>query len=79
VPVASWLLKRFAGVEAVIIGDIDEQFARRRSSCWYWRQAVGDSFGIAEIFAFPFARDPLSRPHVGVVIAWVGPWTLYLW
>lgn len=40
--VAGWLLRRFAGGPAheSLIGDLDEQVARGRSTAWCWRQAV---------------------------------------
>ena len=39
---ASWLLRRFAAgpQRESLIGDLDEQFARGRSSLWYWRQVA---------------------------------------
>ena len=39
---ASWLLRCFvAGPQRQsLIGDLDEQFARGRSSLWYWRQVA---------------------------------------
>jgi hypothetical protein len=83
-PVASWLLKRFAGGSnrESLIGDIDEQFARGRSSFWYWRQVL-----LAILFGIN--RDLREHPLLAirsvivtwaVVIAWVeSTWTLYLW
>jgi hypothetical protein len=39
---ASWLLRRLAGgsKRESLIGDLDEQVARGRSSSWYWRQVL---------------------------------------
>ena len=38
----SWLLRRFPDGprRESLIGDLDEQFARGRSSFWYWRQVL---------------------------------------
>jgi hypothetical protein len=81
---ASWLLRRLAGgpMRESLIGDIDQQFARGRSSFWYWRQVL-----LAILVGV--ARDsrehkPLAIRSViltwAVVIAWVeSTWMLYLW
>ena len=39
-PAAYWLLRRFVGgpTSESLIGDIEEEFSRGRSSSWYWRQ-----------------------------------------
>jgi|SRR6266567_4641307 len=40
--IAAWLLKRLAAGSnrESLIGDLTEQYPRKRSSAWYWRQAV---------------------------------------
>src|SRR5262245_35940974 len=37
--VASWLLERFCP-DLGLSGDLIEEYARRRSPLWYWKQAV---------------------------------------
>jgi hypothetical protein len=65
-----------------LIGDIDEQFARGRTSSWYWRQVVfailvGVASGVRH-------HTPLAIRSIvltwAIVIAWVeSTWMLYLW
>jgi predicted ribosomally synthesized peptide with SipW-like signal peptide len=47
---AAWLLEH-SGADPAIIGDINEEFARGRSSAWFWRQVV----------------NVLARKHVGTI------------
>src|SRR6266851_4443997 len=71
---ASWLLRRFASSDKreSLIGDLDEQFARGRSSWWYWRQvaAVIVAGVVEEVGHHPFltARALL----LGWALRWVG-------
>jgi hypothetical protein len=82
--VAYWLLRRFAGgpTRESLIGDIDEQFARGRSSLWYWRQvmyaiSVGITQGLRDHKLLAIRSVLLTW---AVVILWVeSTWTLYLW
>src|ERR1700681_1246282 len=83
-PVARWLLKRFAGgpKRESLIGDIDERFARGRSSFWYWRQALlAILFGInRDLREHPLLATRFVIFTWAVVIAWVeSTWALYLW
>jgi hypothetical protein len=82
--IANWLLRRFGRGphRDSQIGDLDEQFARGRSSWWYWRQVL------ATILA-GIASDSRQHPRVAIrsialtwliVIACVeSTWALYLW
>ncbi len=81
---ASWLLRRFvAGPQREsLIGDLDEQFVRGRSSFWYWRQVL------SAILVF-VARDLREQPRLAIssviltwaiVITWVeSTLALYRW
>lgn len=81
---ASWLVRRFAGgpQRESLIGDLNEQFARGRSSGWYWRQVVSALFVC-------IARDLRDHRLLAMrsvmltwvlVIAWVeATLALYLW
>lgn len=81
---ASWLVRRFAGgpQRESLVGDLDEQFARGRSSRWYWRQVV-------TTLLVCVARDLREHRLLAVrsviltwalVIAWVEiTLALYLW
>jgi hypothetical protein len=81
---ASWLLRRLTSGpnREALIGDLDEQFARGRSSAWYWRQVVS-------AIVVGVTRDLRQHQLLAirsviltwvVVIAWVeSTWTLYLW
>jgi hypothetical protein len=81
---ASWLLRRLADGPAreSLIGDIDERFARGRTSSWYWRQVLSAILvGVARDFRH---HKPLVIRSViltwAIVIAWVeSTWMLYLW
>ena len=39
---AAWLLEhvRFCSTDVALAGDLQEEFQRRQSSAWYWRQAL---------------------------------------
>lgn len=81
---ASWLLRRLADgpTRESLIGDIDEQFARGRTSSWYWRQALSAILvGVAR--GVRHHRPLVIRSVIltwGIVIAWVeSTWMLYLW
>ena len=81
---ASCLLRRLVGgpTRESLIGDIDQQFARGRTSSWYWRQVL---LAILVDVARGFRHHkPLAIRSViltlAVVIAWVEcTWMLYLW
>jgi hypothetical protein len=55
---AEWLLER-CGVPDVLIGDLREAFALRRSRVWYWRQAM-----LALLFA---ARGAMLRTRLQTI------------
>jgi hypothetical protein len=81
---ASWLLRRLACGQKreSLIGDLDEQFARGRSSFWYWRQVL--SAILAGIAADLREHPRLAVRSViltwAVVLTWVeSTWQLYLW
>lgn len=37
---ATWLLKRAASENEALVGDLLEEYRRRRSAVWYWRQVL---------------------------------------
>jgi len=48
---ATWLLNRLTSGEksASLVGDVIEEYQRRRSTAWYWRQviaAIAGGFGV---------------------------------
>jgi hypothetical protein len=59
------LLER-ADVDPVLIGDITEEFERRRSSLWLWRQVVA-SLALAMVGR---GRDP--QPHIRRTVSLTG-------
>jgi hypothetical protein len=81
---ANWLLRRFGGGprRESLIGDLDEQFARGRSSFWYWRQVlsailVGVSRDLSEHKLLAVRSAAVT---CGIVFAWHGTTlALYLW
>jgi hypothetical protein len=82
--VASWLLRRLAGGSnrESLIGDLDEQFARGRSSWWYWRQVVSAVLvGVAmDLRDHPWLAIRSVVLTSAIVILWVeSTWALYLW
>lgn len=81
---ASWLLRRFAvgPQRESLIGDLDEQLVRGRSSLWYWRQVVsaillGVGQDLREHWRLAIGSTMLTWVFV---IVWVeSTLALYLW
>jgi hypothetical protein len=67
--VATWLLHRFSSGPhgEAIAGDLIEQYARRPSRLWYWRQVL--SAIRADIFTT--ARDHKWRTAAAIALGWV--------
>jgi hypothetical protein len=72
---ATWLLTRF-GVNESVIGDLVERNENRRSSVWFWRQALAT-------IAVCLVRDVRSHKFVtfravlaGTLAVWVFSWWL---
>ena len=81
---ATWLLRRFPGGahRESLIGDLDEQLSRGRSSVWYWRQVLSAIL----IAVASDLRDHKVRTvgsailSLAIVVAWVeATLALYLW
>lgn len=53
---AAWLLERLSGDNEPLIGDLHEEFARRQSAWWFWRQVL------AVAINRPFRRPCGIRP-----------------
>ena len=65
-----------------LIGDLDEQYAHKRSVGWYWRQATAAILigMVKDIRRHPMLVFRAAILMVVVVIAWVeSSWWVYLW
>jgi len=69
---AVYLLHRLALPHDVLIGDLSEEFERRQSTAWYWRQLIAAILvaSVRSARTHPFA---VAR---GLVVGWTVMWTL---
>lgn len=70
--VATWLLRRLAGgpQPEAVLGDLIEQYQRRQSDAWYWRQTVAS-------IAAGAVHD--LREHYVFVVRAIAVWYLLAW
>ena len=74
---ADWLLRRLASgpKRRSLIGDLHEQYARGRSSAWYWRQTLG---AIAVSGVGDIRRHPLLAVRtVALTYLFLVPWIYF--
>jgi hypothetical protein len=61
---STWLLERFVGGprRESLVGDLLEQYPRRRSAAWYWRQVITTIMvsGARDISAHKSCREVLA-------------------
>lgn len=81
---ASWLLRRLASgpKRESLIGDLDEQFARGRSSSWYWRQVLSAILVgvVSDLHDHKLIAAGSAILSFAIVFAWVETTlALYLW
>jgi hypothetical protein len=87
--VAHWLLTWFVGgpMRESIIGDIEEQFVRGRSSSWYWRQVLVAIVGglQGDLRERPYSLILSVIVAAALIVAWVEStslvyeWALHRW
>ena len=59
---ATWLLKRAARGNEALVGDLLEEYRRRRSTLWYWRQVLT---------TVVVGRSKVAAPALGVVAVYM--------
>ena len=62
---ALWLLNRMLPAGDPLTGDLVEEFARRRSSLWFWRQTTGALLAIRERYRSGISLGLRENPETG--------------